>query len=216
MEKQHTIHGVPGRYWIIKNPGIRAAHCHDAQKWISEARPISGYGKGAMLRVEIRHDDSCGNGHNSFAITAEVFKPEARDIEAGGCLHDEIARVFPELAGLVKWHLCSTDEPMHYLANTLYWLGFQGFCDGKENSPPNLTYARSTAKWADLPDTFICPEILRDAKPGELFYSIKQEAINEVCAALRARLADLLAEFQRNIEAAGFEFTASELAEAAE
>src|SRR6185369_2717706 len=24
---------------------------------------------------------------------------------------------------LIKWHLCSTDEPMHYIANTLYHAG---------------------------------------------------------------------------------------------
>lgn len=123
MEKKLNINGVNGRYWKIKNPGVRKPLCHDAQKWISESRPIEGYGQGAYMTVEIRHDDQCGNGHNSFAITAEVRRPGGRDIEAGGCMHDEIAKVFPELAHLIKWHLVDTTGPMHYISNTTYHAG---------------------------------------------------------------------------------------------
>jgi uncharacterized protein Usg len=82
--------------------------------------PIEGYGKGAALWVTIRFDDECGNGHNTFAITGDVRVPRKRDIVAGGCLHDEIAKVFPELEKFIKWHLCATDGPMHYVANTVY------------------------------------------------------------------------------------------------
>lgn len=123
MEKQMNINGVNGRYWKIKNEGVRAPHCHDAQKWISESRPIEGFGNGALLRVEIRHDDGCKNGHNSFSITADVYIPGRRDVEACGCLHDEIATVFPELAHLIKLHLSSTDGPLHYVENTCYHAG---------------------------------------------------------------------------------------------
>ena len=35
-------------------------------------------------------------------------------------MHDDIARVYPELAHLIKWHLCSTGEPLHYIANAVY------------------------------------------------------------------------------------------------
>lgn len=41
--------------------------------------------------------------------------------DSGGCIHDEVAKHFPELAHLIKWHLSSTDGPMHYVANTVYW-----------------------------------------------------------------------------------------------
>jgi hypothetical protein len=119
MEKAHSINGVQGRLWYVKNPGVRAAGCHDAQKWISESRPVKGYGANAVLSVEIRFDDQCKNGHNTFAITGDI-RAGRREI-AGGCLHDDIAAVFPELAGLIKWHLCSTHGPMHYTANTLYF-----------------------------------------------------------------------------------------------
>jgi hypothetical protein len=37
--------------------------------------------------------------------------------------HDEVVKHFPELAPFIKWHLCSSDGPMHYVANTLYHAG---------------------------------------------------------------------------------------------
>lgn len=83
-------------------------------------KPIAGYTKGAALWAHVRFDDECGNGHNTFAITGSVREPGRRDIAAGGCLHDDIAKVYPELAKYIKWHLCSTDGPMHYVANTVY------------------------------------------------------------------------------------------------
>jgi len=77
-------------------------------------------------RVEavIRFDDQCGNGHNSFSITGSFYRSQFQidreDPEIAGCCHDELVRVFPELKHLVKWHLCNTDGPMHYISNTLY------------------------------------------------------------------------------------------------
>lgn len=81
-------------------------------------------------------DDDCGNGHNTFAITGEVKAPAsvrrrgrggkletAHEWIAGGCLHEDIARVFPELAPLIAWHLTSSDGPLHYIANTVYHAG---------------------------------------------------------------------------------------------
>jgi hypothetical protein len=100
-------------------------------------RAIAGWGNHATLTAEVRYDDECGNGHNSFAITGEI-RAGRRDIEAGGMLHDEIRVIFPELAPFLKWHLTSSDGPMHYIANTTYWAN-QG----------NLENARSCAVWPD-------------------------------------------------------------------
>ena len=78
----------------------------------------------ATITAEVRFDDNCGNGHNSFAITADIREATGvRRWIAGGCCHDEIAQVFPELAPLIKWHLCSSDGPMHYLQNTIFLAG---------------------------------------------------------------------------------------------
>jgi hypothetical protein len=120
-EHAGAVLGVPGRFHNII--GEAGAETFKSQTWVSEPRPIEGYGKDAKLRVEVRFDDECRNGHNSFAITAEVRCPGARDIEAGGCLHDDIAAIFPELAPLIAWHLCDVNGPMHYLSNTIYLAG---------------------------------------------------------------------------------------------
>lgn len=78
-----------------------------------------------LITATVRHDDRCGNGHNTFSITANIQEHQNgrwRDY-MGGCCHDEVAKHFPELAPFIKWHLCSTDGPMHYIANTLYHAG---------------------------------------------------------------------------------------------
>jgi hypothetical protein len=75
------------------------------------------------ITATVRHDDQCGNGHNTFSVTADIeCKNEfGRWREyGGGCCHEEIAKHFPELAPVIKWHLTSTDGPMHYIANTVY------------------------------------------------------------------------------------------------
>ena len=143
-------------------------------------KPIVGYGPGAQITAEVRFDDQCGNGYNTFAITAEVVTPASKrqnDIAAGGCLHEDVARIFPELAPLIKWHLCSSDGPMHYEANSLYWAGQTKW------EADNLVNFRSTAVWIDATQhdmQTITPEILR------------------------ARLPALMAEFRAAVESLGF------------
>jgi hypothetical protein len=124
QEHAHAINGVPGRMSTIHEPQeVRGNMVHRNQTWKSGSRPIHGYGPGGMITVKIRFDDECKNGHQSFSITAMVYTPESKrrkDCEACGCLHDDIAEIFPELEPLIKWHLTSTDGPMHCLANTLF------------------------------------------------------------------------------------------------
>lgn len=121
-----TINGVEGRAhnviqfeeWAGRSAGLLAN-----QTWRSESRDCSSeYGGKSVLVVEIRFDDNCKNGHESFAITGVVYRSDRLlgDPLACGCLHDDIERFFPELAPLIKWHLTSTDGPMHYVANTVY------------------------------------------------------------------------------------------------
>ena len=118
-------------------------------------KPISGWGKNAVIKAEVRYDDQCGNGHNSFAITGEIYTPGRRDVEACGCLHDDIAKHFPELTPFIKWHLTSSNGPLHYIANTTYWAK-QG----------NLEYARNSAVWPDATLEQLCDEqLLLDRLP---------------------------------------------------
>jgi len=139
-------------------------------------KPIAGYGAGGYITATVKFDDECGNGHNTFAITADVITNESKrrnDIQAGGCLHDGVSRLFPMLAPAIKWHLCSTDGPLHYIANTVYWVK-QG----------NLVYARSSAVWPEATDEDLTAPGLR--------------------ARLEARLPALLTEFREAVETLGF------------
>lgn len=82
-------------------------------------------GREYVLIAKVRYDDMCGNGHNTFAITGEIWRAEqgqpiGRDCESCGCIHEDIAKRLPELAPYIKWHLTSSDGPMHYIANTVY------------------------------------------------------------------------------------------------
>lgn len=82
-------------------------------------------GRTYSIKATVRHDDQCGNGHNSFSITGEIkeyFAGGWRD-DRCGCIHEDIAKHFPQLATVIKWHLTSTDGPMHYVANTVYQAG---------------------------------------------------------------------------------------------
>lgn len=80
-------------------------------------------GQQYKITAEVRFDDECKNGHKTFAITGGILmkaKNGAWVFDSCGMLHEDIAKHFPDLVPFFKWHLCSTDGPMHYLANTLY------------------------------------------------------------------------------------------------
>ena len=94
-------------------------------------------GENYRITATVRHDDECGNGHNSFSVTGEIERKQGRRWleDSGGCIHDEIARHFPEIAHLIKWHLCSTNGPLHYVDNTVYLAGDRDHNGGREGEP---------------------------------------------------------------------------------
>jgi len=107
--------------------------------------PKSFHADGVLCRITatVRHDDQCDNGHNSFSITAEIDEKarNGRWVErAGGRPHDEVAKHFPKLEPYLKWHLCGTNGPLHYVANTLYLAGDRD-CWGKRKGEPK-NYAK--------------------------------------------------------------------------
>jgi hypothetical protein len=109
-----------------------------------ETRKFEEDGRKYELRVKLRFDDECGNGHNSFSITGDVYlcddsgNPVRWD--SGGCVHETIARVFPQFAHLIPWHLCSTDGPMHYVANTVFQAGDRDCWGGRKDEPRWVKY----------------------------------------------------------------------------
>lgn len=148
---------------------------------LSDAKLRSEYGNSALMVATVRYDDSCGNGHNTFSITGDIFLPRvnrARKTIACGCLHDDIIRLFPELAQYVKWHLTSSDLPLHYIANTVYHVT-QG----------RLDYARASAVWPDARDI-------------DLTFG----GADELTARLVARIPKLMADFQAAVESLGFKY----------
>ncbi len=134
------------------------------------------------LIISIRYDDECNNGYNTFAITAEhsvncILQP-------CGCLHDMIEEHYPVLIPLLKWHLCSSSGPMHYLENTLFHTGNKD-CSGYTKKK-ELDLARKSAIWPDAIDEEL-------TSPG-----LKER--------LEARLPKLLEEFHAAITNLGFEW----------
>lgn len=113
---------------------------------------------------------------------------------AGGAAHTEIARHFPELARLIKWHLVSTEEPMHYLANAQYWWEiWSGKKKNTDHGPNPLNAFESTIVWGGV--------------PGETDAAQLGTYMNrpwpEVKAWLEGRLPLLMAEFRADMKAIG-------------
>ena len=142
-------------------------------------KKINYDGTDCTMSVTLRYDDECNNGHNTFSITGCIkggkYGRYGYEIDMAGCIHDEIKKYFPEFAHLIKWHLCSSDGPLYYLENTLYWV-----------KKENLEYAKSTAIWQKASDDeFKCNQV-------------------ELTRKLLNRLPDLMKEFRKDIEALGF------------
>lgn len=109
---------------------------------------------GRKYRLVVEADiTSLGTQQPYFGITGDLFQigrnghGHAPAWRAGGCLHDEIEKHFPRLRKYIQWHLTAIDQPMHYIANSLFWAGLQGWTEGKHDSPPNLEYLKSTCNW---------------------------------------------------------------------
>jgi hypothetical protein len=103
-------------------------------------RYFTEHGQQFRITVMVRHDDRCGNGHNTFSITCDIDRkgrgPSGAWLESsGGCCHDEVAKHFPELAPLIKWHGTSTDGPLHYVANTVHLASDRDCWGGRKGEP---------------------------------------------------------------------------------
>lgn len=128
-----------------------------------------------VIIVTVRHDDTCRNGHNTFSVTGDIYKKSRW--AGGGCPHEEIAKHFPELTPLIKWHLCSTDGPLHYVENSFYWAGKTKW------TKANLANFRSAAIWPEATEN-------------------DMENVSEI--GLATRLPELMKEFQTTVKKLGF------------
>jgi hypothetical protein len=142
----------------------------------------------ARITATVRYDDDCGNGHNSFSITGDIKeKIRGRWVDScGGCIHDEIAKHFPELKPFIKWHLVSSDEPMYYLQNTLYHVSDKdcwGHRKGEpcrfedrlyfEGFPIQMTVKGSFLNWLQSLENFDLGIMAVHHKPGDYDFKPK-------------------------------------------
>ncbi len=78
--------------------------------------------------IKISLDDDCKNGHEDFSLTATIDEKDKRGAwreYMGGCCHDEILKVRPDLKQFEALHLSDMHGvPMHAIANAWFW--FQG------------------------------------------------------------------------------------------
>lgn len=113
--------------------------------------------------------------HPYFSITGELYdrdrnngdecvlnaNEKRRWLGSCGQLPDEIQTNIPALAPYLRWHLTSTDGPMHYLANAHY---HAGFCEGMEDSR-NIEYLKSTIVYGALEsDNAVSLETLNESQ----------------------------------------------------
>ena len=82
------------------------------------ARSMTIDGQPCKVSATVRYNDDCSNGHNTLSVTGLVKWDDGS--ESFGCCHEEIAAAFPELIPAIEFHLCSSDGPLHYVANTTY------------------------------------------------------------------------------------------------
>jgi len=120
--------------WIKENPSVITKH---------QFKDLSIDVEDGRLDIRFRYDDDCGNGHNSFAMTGDLYdRPDRIPHEANkmthvgkrwlgscGCLHDDIlANTINGGGGFSSivfkkaemFHHTSSDSPMYYLENILY------------------------------------------------------------------------------------------------
>lgn len=94
---------------------------------------------GDDMYIKIRLNDECKNGHQDFAITADVYQKGKPKIDKyhimGGCCHDEILATQPDLNIFVALHLCDYKGiPMYAIENGFYHLR-EGLGDIKPDNP---------------------------------------------------------------------------------
>lgn len=175
-----------------------------------------------FIRVDMRYDDECGNGHNTFSITGSINEGRGT---ACGCIHDDIEKHFPELSHLIKWHLCSSDGPLHYIANTLYHARavskYEHFAYLRDDLLRGdvLLGLFSDAELAKVKERFAGFELRVESKPTYDSKESNLEAARNCAiwpdatleqlqseAALTERLPSLLREFKETMESIGFSY----------
>lgn len=183
---------------------------------------------GRFRTLKMEYGDECGNGHNTFTWLIE----EGRNAYHGWHREVEVLEWFPEFSRIAKWHLCSTDGPLHYISNTLYTAGDRDCYGLKEGETRQWKNRNGELGWS--PKKRIDESIYSNEKPESVtveyipylqigegkkreFDAARRIAIwpeatdeqlslppNELEKLLLDRLPNLLAEFREMVESLGF------------
>lgn len=83
--------------------------------------------EGNTLFINLRLSDECKNGHQDFSITGAAYQKDKPCTDKwliyGGCCHDEILKVRPDLELFVNLHLSNyKGVPMYCIENGFYFL----------------------------------------------------------------------------------------------
>ncbi len=192
--------------------------------------PFPGSYRNETVYVMVRYDDTCGNGHNSLGITCAIY--DKGRWSGGGCRHDLVAEVMPEIEYLIRWHLMSTDGPSGYIADTLYHADdkdYNGLRKGETEQIVNgntgklcwvLERSKKLPKYVDsntLPKNTALLKYVPWLRTGE-GKAIDLDAARRSAVwpdaelkdlteeSLKARLPELMQQFKADIERAGFEY----------
>lgn len=115
------------------------------------------YDRKMRIRAKYGLDRSFAEKHGQpayFSITCDVEEAHGRRWvdSGGGAAHEKIARHFPQLASLIRWHLCGENGPTHYVANAMYWADARAG-RGRTNpcGPDPLAAFQSTVVFGSVP-----------------------------------------------------------------
>ena len=172
------------------------------------------------------------NKHKHLSITGSVSDSTGKWLDRCGQVTEDIARVYPELRHILKWHLMDESAPMHYIANTVYHAGNDGagevryapVAPGSKIMAPMWECDRPSGGHAGIkvsatrpPDEVLSwRPVLREGKPRN-FELARESAVwpdatdeqlmlpaPELTALLQARLPGLLQQFRADMAALGF------------
>lgn len=180
------------------------------------------------LIIKIRYDDECGNGHNTFSITGDLYKAGKRSDSAyicGGCIHEIIEKLAPEYKKYIKWHLMSSNGPLHYVANTLYWASkvekynYYVYLKDNEFKINELLGIFDEEQSEDLKKRYGYENILVEKRPDSMNKDSNLENARSTAIApnatleqlrseewLKARLPQLVKDFKTAMEELGFTY----------
>jgi len=122
--------------------------------------PVNFEENGIKYRITATYgiDYEFGRKHNhapGFSLTCTIDRLSGRRWvdHGGGWSPKSITKHFPDLSPLIQWHLVSTEEPLHYLANAGYWMDFiNGVYKVKPECNGNpLEAFKATIVWGAIP-----------------------------------------------------------------